>query len=261
MCVNYPADYEIFALITINDKNCTPKDKAFVKFVSDKIGKDFIATAESDLTLRAVIDLEQKIGKEIIWLNRITFDNVSMVRINSSWLPSALRRACTIEMKIMAIWDWWYKTIGEKVKMGIGYRYDELERAERFSNSYKGIVGKSKNGRNIWKEIEWREGYFPLIENKIEHYAVKQWADKSGIVFPSDSNCVGCFHKSVQQLRKNWDEHPEKMQWFANQENQKGKKKGTWKQQISYEQIKKVGLQQDFNFGEGTGCQGGFCTD
>ena len=260
MATHYPADYEIFALITIDDKNCSPKDKAVIKFVSNKIGKEFIATAESDLTLKVVIDLEQKIGKEIIWVNRVSFDNVSSVKSNT-WLPSMMRRSCTIEMKIMAIWDWWYKTIGEKVQMGIGYRYDELERADKFSNTWKGIVGKSKNGRNIWKEIEWREGYFPLIENKIDHYAVKQWADKSGIVFPSDSNCVGCFHKSIQQLRKNWDEHPEKMQWFANQENQQGKKKGTWKEQMSYEQIKKVGLQTDFYFGEGSGCQGGFCTD
>lgn len=260
MATFYPANYEIFSLITIDDKNCSPKDKAIIKFVSNKIGKEFIATAESDLTIKAVIDLEQKIGREIIWVNRVSFDNVSSVKSNS-WLPSMMRRSCTIEMKIMAIWDWWYKTIGEKVQMGIGYRYDELERADKFSNTWKGIVGKSKNGRNIWKEIEWRKGYFPLIENKIDHYAVKQWADKSGIVFPADSNCVGCFHKSIQQLRKNWDEHPEKMQWFANQENQQGKKKGTWKEQMSYEQIKNVGLQLDFNFGEGSGCQGGFCTD
>ena len=64
---HYPADFNLFALITIDDVRCTPKDKALVKFVSDKLGKEFIATAESDLTLRAVIDLEQLIGQEIIW--------------------------------------------------------------------------------------------------------------------------------------------------------------------------------------------------
>jgi hypothetical protein len=260
LAVHFPADYNVFALITIDDIRCAPKDKSLIKYVSNKINKEFIATAESDLTLKAMIDLEQLIGKEIIWLNRISFDNVSSVK-NKNWLPSIFRRTCTIEMKIMAIWDWWYANIGEKVKMGIGYRYDELERAERFSNKWKGIIGKSKNGRNIWKEIEWREGYFPLIENKITHFRVKEWADKSGIIFPSDSNCVGCFHKPIQQLRKNWDEHPEKMQWFSDQENQKGKNKGTWKENISYEQIKKIGLQTDFNFGTGSGCQAGFCTD
>jgi hypothetical protein len=46
------------------------------------------------------------------------------------------------------------------------------------------------------------------------------------------------------------------MQWFADQE-----KKGTWKKEMSYEQIKTIGLQQDFFFGTGSGCQAGFCTD
>lgn len=75
-------------------------------------------------------------------------------------------------------------------------------------------------------------------------------------MFPSDSNCVGCFWKPVQQLRKNWDTEPAKMQWFADQE-----KKATWKKEMSYEQIKTIGLQQDFFFGTGSGCQAGFCTD
>jgi hypothetical protein len=46
------------------------------------------------------------------------------------------------------------------------------------------------------------------------------------------------------------------MQWFADQE-----KKARWKKEMTYEQIKLVGLQKDFYFGEGSGCQGGFCTD
>ena len=255
MAVHYPADYEVFALVTIDDKNCQPKDKALIKIVSDKIGKEFIATAESDLTLKAVIDLEQKIGKEIIWLTGRSFDK--MIKHKGGGLPNQEWRFCTTEMKIRPIWDWWFKNIGEVVKMGIGFRYDEKERAKRLTTSFKGIVGKSKTGnRNKWEELEWREGYFPLIENKVTHYPVKQWADKSGIIFPDDSNCVGCFHKSVQQLRKNFEDNPKKMQWFADQEI-----KATWKKEMSYAKIKRVGLQQDFNFGEGSGCQGGFCTD
>jgi hypothetical protein len=143
--------------------------------------------------------------------------------------------------------------------MGIGFRYDELERAERFTVSFKGIVGKQGGGvRNKWEEIEWREGYFPLIENKITHYEIKQWALKTDLIFPSDSNCVGCFHKPLQQLRKNYDDYPEKMQWFNDMEKNM---KGTWKQDATYEQISKIGLQMDFFFGTGSGCQAGFCTD
>ena len=110
--------------------------------------------------------------------------------------------------------------------------------------------------RNKWAEIEWRDGWFPLIDNRIGHYTVYQWAQSSGITFPKDSNCVGCFWKPVQQLRKNWEDNPEKMQWFSNQEG-----KSFWKDDITYRQIKNVGLQQDFQFGGGSGCQAGFCTD
>jgi len=255
MAVHYPADYELFALVLIEDKNCTPKDKSLVQHVSNKIGKEFIATAESDLTLKVVIDLEQKLGKEIIWVTGNTFELVNRKATGGKGLPNQQWRFCTTEMKMRPIFDWWFKNINEKVKMGIGFRYDEMERAERLTTTFKGIVGK-RNTRNRWEEIEWREGYFPLIEDKIMHHKVKQWADKSGILFPSDSNCVGCFHKPIQQLRKNFEDEPNKMQWFADQE-----KNAKWKKEMTYEQIKTIGLQTEFHFGTGSGCQAGFCTD
>jgi hypothetical protein len=252
LAVHYPADYEIFALVQIEDINCKPKDLSLVKYASEKLGKEFIATAESDLTLYAIRDLEQLIGKEIIWVAGKTFDALNKKK---KAIPNQQFRFCTTEMKLRPIFDWWYKNIGEKVKMGVGFRYDEKERADRFSTSFNGIIGQ-KNNRNKWQEINWREGYFPLIDNKITHYPIYQWAQKSGITFPPDSNCVGCFWKPVQQLRKNWDAEPAKMQWFADQE-----KNATWKKEMSYEQVKTIGLQQDFNFGTGSGCQAGFCTD
>jgi hypothetical protein len=154
------------------------------------------------------------------------------------------------------IFDWWYKNINEKVIMNIGIRYDEMERADKIRNTFKGIVGKRKT-QNKWEEIEWREAQFPLIENRVMHPTVIKWANQSGIIYPSDSNCVGCFHKPIQQLRKNWDDNQNKMQWFANQEGI-GKK---WKKEMNYEQIKKQMLQSEFSFGTGSGCNAGFCTD
>jgi len=254
MAWHYPADHEVFAVVLIGDKNCTPSDKGLVKIVSDKLGRDFIATAESDLTLRVVLNLEQKTGRNIDWVAGKTFESVNK---SKSAIPNQQWRFCTTEMKMRPIWDWWLANIGEKIRMGIGFRYDEIERAERLTTSFKGIVGKQKTGgRNKWEEIEWREGYFPLIENRITHYPVKQWADKSGLVFPEDSNCVGCFHKSPQQLRVNFDNEPIKMQWFEDQE-----RKSTWKKEISYKEIRNIWVQKGFNFGEGAGCNGGFCTD
>lgn len=253
MAYHYPADYNIFSLVRIKDVNCKPKDQGIIQYVSDKIQDDFIATAESDKTLYVLRDLEQLIGKEITWVTGIYFEDINAKK---QALPNQQWRFCTTEMKLRPIWDFWYKNIREKIRMGIGFRFDEHERAERLTTSFKGIVS-TKNGRNKWQEIEWREGYFPLIENGIFHHHVVKWAISTNLNFPQDSNCVGCFHKPVQQLCKNWIDEPEKMQWFANQENEKKR----WKNDVDYSKIKSIPLQGDFFFGTGSGCQGGFCTD
>ena len=256
MAVHYPADYNVFALVTTQDINCKPKDSEIVKYVSDKIGKDFIATAEDNLTLYAMRDLEQLIGKEIIWVTGETFETVNRKATGGKGLPNMMWRFCTTELKMRPIFDWWYKNIKVPINMNIGIRYDESERAERIKNTFKGITGK-RGTRNKWEEIEWRKANFPLIYDKIIHPRVIEWANKSGIKFPKDSNCVGCSHKPLQQLRKNWDTNVEKMQWFANQEDESKR----WKKEMSYMEIKNIALQSEFDFGTGSGCQAGFCTD
>ena len=236
MAVHYPTDINLFALVRINDPKCSPKDKALIQKVSDKIGSDFIATAEDDLTLYAMFDLEQLMGKEITWVTGKTFDRTVELRKH---LPNIEWRFCTVEMKLRPIQKY-CKKLG-KVEMNIGFRYDEKERGEKPDYNHK-----------------WRNVKYPLIDDKIGHYTVYKWAQKSGIIFPDDSNCVGCFHKSIQQLRKNTDTNPDKMNWFSSKEI-RGRK---WKKEMTYNEIKnKVGLQADFHFGGGAGCQAGFCTD
>lgn len=254
MAYHYPSDIEIFSLIRIEDKECTPKDKKLVQMVEDKIQVPFIATTESDKTLKVMFDLEQLIQKEIIWVTGLTFEQ--LIKKKSNYLPNRDTRFCTTELKIRPIFDWWYKNIGEKVYMNIGYRHDEEERQDNFSTSFKGIVGK-RGTRNKWEEIEWRVGLFPLITDKIDHYKVYKWAKSTNLDFPPDSNCVGCFHKDPQQLRKNFEDEKLKMTWFKNQEN----KKGSWKSGWRYSDIENIGLQLDFHFGTGSGCNSGGCTN
>lgn len=256
MALHYPTNYNLFALVTIEDINCKPKDESIIRYVSDKIGREFIATAEDDLTLYAMRNLEQLLGNEIIWVAGHSFEQVNRRVTSGKGLPNMMWRFCTTELKMRPIFDWWFKNIGEKVDMNIGIRYDEMERASKIRNSFKGITGK-RGTRNKWEEIEWREAKYPLIENKIMHPTVVKWANNSGIKFPSDSNCVGCFHKPIQQLRKNWDDNNNKMQWFANQEDESKR----WKKELNYEQIKNLMLQSEFDFGTGAGCNAGFCTD
>lgn len=256
MAVHYPADYNVFALVTIEDHKASPSDKGLVQYVSDKIAREFMATAEDDKTLLVIRDLEQLIGREIVWVVGDTFEKVNRRITGGKGLPNQMWRFCTTELKMRPIFDWWFKNINEKVAMNIGIRYDEMERAAKIKNKFKGIVGKRKT-RNKWAELEWREAQFPLIENKIIHPRVKDWALSTGLPFPVDSNCVGCFWKSINQLRKNWEDNPEKMTWFSEQEASTKK----WKKEMSYKEILNIGLQLDFDFGGGAGCNAGFCTD
>jgi hypothetical protein len=261
MAKHYPADYNIFALVKIDAIYCQPKDKSLVKYVSEKIGEDFIATAESDKTLYVMRDLEQLIGRQIIWVSGLSFDELCKQR---KALPNMMQRFCTTEMKMIPIADWWHKNINEKIIMNVGFRYDEKERAERFTTDIKIKVGKHPSGKNKWQSFNWREGGFPLINDKVHHFKVAQWANSTGLNFPNDSNCVGCFWKPIQQLRKNWENEPLKMRWFTELENSNvgnRRKPMRFKNEIRFESIKNIGLQMDFNFGTGSGCNSGYCTD
>lgn len=260
LATHYPADYNVFALVRIEDRSCTPKDSGLVKAVSDKIGMEFIATAESDSTLKAVLDLEQLIGKDIHWVTGMTFEET--VKKQGNILPNVMVRFCTHKMKLDPIFNFCYNRFGV-VDMRIGFRYDEIERSFRQKTAYKTIVGKLPDGRNKWGEIEWRVCSFPLIEDKVSYPTIISWAENSGIVFPRDSNCVGCFFKPLQQLRKNFEEEPEKMNWFMGMETstKDGQKKKQWKKEMAYSDIKRIGLQKEFVFGTGAGCSAGFCTD
>lgn len=254
---HYPADYNLFALVRIEDKKCIPKDKKLIQLVSDKIGMDFLATAESDLTLKVVLDLEQLIGTEIKWLTGETFEQV--IRNKGGYLPNKTTRFCTTEMKIKPLAEFCRNVIGEVVMTRLGIRYDEDHRVNYENTDFKFHIANKTFGkkRRVFSIEKYRELEYPLVDDKKEHYEIYKWALSTNLQFPKDSNCVGCFHKPVQQLRKNWDDNPQKMQWFANQEL--GRK--NFKEEMKYETIKKIGLQTDFIFGVGSGCNSGGCQD
>jgi hypothetical protein len=258
IAIHYPADYNVFALVHVEDPKLTPKDKKLVQMVSDKIGMEFIGTAESDLTLKVLFDLEQEIGKEIIWVKEMSFEELIKQR---SGIPNKMWRFCTTEMKMMPIFHWWLQNIGEIVSMRIGFRLDEFERSEKLTTTVKYRRSQSLTGtkRYSWDEIEWRVGSFPLIDDGLTHYdIVKYWDKRHEYKFPNSSNCLGCFWKSPQELRQNWEEEPIKMQWFADQENKMGNQ---FKTEISMKDIKKMGLQHSMFFGGGSCQSEGYCTD
>lgn len=266
MAVHFPADVEIFSLVCIDDLNCKPKDRGLVQRVNDKLQKhspnkdEFIATAEDDKTMVVMLELEQMLGREIVWVRGKSFEKV----IDSKgMLPNMGMRYCTTELKIMPIAEYVYRNLAYPLFMNQGIRYDEMERMktgfEGRKYTHKFINGKSSGGRNTWEhDVWWAVANYPLIYNKVNHPRVRSFWENKGIQFPEDSNCVGCFWKDVQQLRKNWDVQTNKMQWFSNQEERRNH---FFKPNIDYKQIKNLGLQMEFNFGTGASCQAGFCTD
>jgi hypothetical protein len=263
LAVHYPADYNLFALVCIDDHNAG-KDlpRWLIQEVNDRLQKycphwpEFRATTEDPLTITAILDLEQMLGREIVFLRGMGWEEMMQKR---KAVPNRQRRFCTSVMKMEPIFEWCYKYTDLPVEMRMGYRYDEIERSENASTSMKFSTHcETYRRRHRWNEIEWRKCTFPLIKDKVTHYQVRKYWENKHIVFPKDSNCQNCFWKHEQQLRKNMETNPTIMKWAAVQEEIHGH---TFRDKYSFLQIRNLGIQQDFFFGTGAGCQAGFCTD
>tara|TARA_R110000851_G_scaffold12965_1_gene44603 strand:- start:1206 stop:2066 length:861 start_codon:yes stop_codon:yes gene_type:complete len=269
IAANYPADYNVFALVRTNDKNCMFPDKKIRQLVSDKIGKEFIGTLEMDTIIYTMLDLEQIIGSKINWVSGLTFEEVVGLPQNNV-LPSPIRRYCTDHLKMKPIFDWWKKEINEVVEMRIGFRANEQNRAkntnEKLVNGllgYKHIVGKSKNGRNKWETTYFQKPVFPLISIESPIYKIdveNYWKDKQ-VRFAEINNCVGCFHRNEVLLKKMWETHENKMQFFADLEKDRKYKNDTFKMtdNITYEKIKQWKLQTELSFDDFDECDSGYC--
>ena len=266
LAANYPTDYNVFALVRTSDKNCLYPDAKVRQMVSDRIGKEFIGTLEDDLIITTIFELEQFIGREIHWVSGITYDQVMQ---KGGWLPNVMHRYCTTHLKLNPIFDWWAENIGETVKMHIGFRANELGRAanmnaKRNENGFlefKATFGKNRRGQNKWEHVEWQDPVFPLIENPTyKDQIVKYWKGKP-VTFAPLNNCVGCFHRNPLLLRKMFDQHPNKMNWFAQQERIKNKNgsRGQWRKEMTYDEIAQHNLQHEINFDDFGDCDSGHC--
>jgi len=267
IAANYPSDYLVFALVCIEDPKCTPKDTKLVQRVSDKIGRQFVATAEDDVILHTMFDLEQHLGKQVDWVVGETFDYVTDRK--GGWLPNKMHRFCTTEMKLRPLFRWWKETVNEPVIMQIGFRAGEERRANRMMErvndqgllEFKDVVGKHSNGNNKWAEMAWQKPAFPMIEQGVHRdKVVEYWKDKP-VRFAERNNCVGCFHRNPLLLRQMFDKHPEKMEWFANRERVKYAtgSRGQWRSDLRYDDIAKHRMQHQMNFDDFSECDSGHC--
>jgi hypothetical protein len=267
IAANYPSDYNVFALVRTDDKKCLLPDAKLRQVVSDKIGKEFIGTLEDDMIIYTILDLEQYIGKEISWVSGKTFDEV-IIRGDKKYLPNATIRFCTQLMKVDPIFQWWDDNFKEPLIMRIGFRANEMRRAKSMQEKtnkdgileYKKIIGRTKTGnRNKWGNIAWQKPEFPLIKDAIFKDKIeKYWKDKN-VRFAYMNNCIGCFHRNEVLLKHMSNKHPNKFQWFIDQEKDAGYGARTFKNGINYEQIKNSLEQINLFDDDFNDCDTGYC--
>ena len=263
---NYPADYNIFALVTTDDVKCQYPDAKIRQIVSDKIGREFIGTLEDDIIIHTILDLEQFIGSKIDWVVGKTFDEIIVRKNGTTFLPSYMRRFCTSEMKLEPIFNFWKENIKEPCETRIGYRANEMNRAKSMIkklnanglSEFRAVVGHSKNGNKKWKDIEWQKPVFPLIENNIYKDAIiNYWKDKP-VQFAWMNNCVGCMHKEPALLNKMSKLHPNKLEWFAKVERE-STNGCTWRERITYDKIINYKFNTDLFDSDFNECDSGYC--
>jgi len=260
---NYKSNYNVFALVRVDDKKCLFPDKKIRQIVEDKIQKPFIGTLEDNTIIYTILDLEQFIGKKIHWVSGITFDEV--VKTKGGWLPNKLHRYCTTHLKMQPLFKWWQKTINKPSEFRIGFRANEQSRAKNTlsktnKNGFlemKTIIGK-RGSRNKWGLVEWQKPVFPLIENNIFKDQIESYWKGKPVRFAWMNNCVGCFHKTPLLLKKMYQLHPNKMEWFEKQELNRNPRDG-WKNHQRYKDIKNINLQFELFETDFNDCDSGYC--
>jgi hypothetical protein len=111
------------------------------------------------------------------------------------------------------------------------------------------------NGLIAFGKTPWQKPVFPMLNDGIKRDRVVEYWKQKNVQFAPMNNCVGCFHRNPLVLRKMFDLHPEKMDWFVDMERRKNAR---WKSEVTYLDIKRHRLQHELNF-EDFNCDSGHC--
>ena len=264
IAANYPADYNVFSLVRTDDKKCLFPDVKLRQEVSDRLGVEFIGTLEEDTIIYTMLDLEQFIGSKIDWVTGKTFDDsIITTKKGTKYLPNKMARYCTTELKTLPILHWMYDVVKEPVIMRFGYRANETRRAIKMMDKtdedgftkVKTTFTKLKDGRNSWGVYKYCKPEFPLINDNIYKDTIEEFWKEKDVRFAYMNNCVGCWWRSPLLLKKMHNKHPEKMQWFADQETNKSK----WRSDMMYKEIIKWKTQTELFDDDFNECDSGYC--
>jgi hypothetical protein len=261
LAMNYKSDYNIFSMVCNEDIKCGIDDKMLMQYAQDKLSNyvstfgEFVGTPEDPIIIKTMYQLEQKIGSEIIWVRGQSMEQVIKEK---KMFPNRSKRFCTTETKIRPIFNYCFMHLELPIKMRVGFRWDEKERADTFTEDFKYslIANKGEKWRHKWTTKKWREGEFSLINDLVHHYKIHQFWQNHDIVFPKDSNCQMCFWKDYQQIIENNNNCNAQIQWAKELEKKNNKR---FRFDMTIEELLKLPIQLDFKFTDGAGCNSGEC--
>ena len=262
---HYPADINIFSLVTLESRKClwmNGKDEATRKLISDRIGKEFIGTAEMDEIIYTILELEQFIGNEIKIVYGDSFEQV--IQKKGGYLPNQMTRFCTVEMKLKPIFNYLESLDILPVEMNIGYRPNEIGRADRMLER-AGVDGielfermeMQPNGRNKKKLYPYRIAKFPLIYDNVSKDTIYQYWEDKPVRFAYRNNCVGCVNRNPLFVSHMATKERNKIEWMQEQEELTGNRffKGTKIESIlKFKQQGNLFKDEDFS-----SCDSGYC--
>ena len=153
-----------------------------------------------------------------------------LISTKSKYLPNQAQRYCTQEMKVLTIKRYLVKQGWKRWTNTVGIRADESHRVKPS------------------KEKRW-QNWFPLSDAEETVHDVSNFWQSQAFdlrVMKGAGNCDGCFLKSEATLAGMWREHPERMQWWADQETEAN---GTFHKTRNYSQLGNfVSRQSDWIF-------------
>ena len=261
---HFPADINIFSLVRIEDTDnlwMKGKDEKTRQLISDRLGKEFIGTAEMDEIIYTILDLEQFIGQEIKMITGNTFEEI--IKQNYNYLPNKMTRYCTVEMKLKPIFNYLKENTELPVEMRIGFRPNEIKRAEGVLaraepngiEYFDTIVGKAGT-RNKWGKVPYRMCKFPLIDNNISKDTIySYWQDKP-VRFAYRNNCVGCVNRQPLMISHMASKDLDKVKLIEKQEIKTGNR---FLSDVSFTKILNFGTQATFFDDDFNECDSGFC--
>ena len=219
---HYPSDYYLFACVLPLDSATRIQDSSLRSYCAEKLpfhDWDYSGSRELDLTLQALRDLEQLLGREITWVaSDKTYDDIIA---NHNTTPSRKVRFCTVELKIEPLTQWLYMNLyrGLPILEQIGFRADEKRDTPCSLVDIPVSCNLYGKKRQKWRRrIDLREILTPMVFDGITIREVTDWVATTGMLFPETSNCDFCFFKSKHILLRQASRYPDRLSWWLRNE-------------------------------------------